>query len=100
MTVHNGNDYNATFEVKYRYPDSVEEGYVEPTTEVQDWVIIAEPTPVLAAHETRDILIVLEMPSDAQAPGDRWEFWISVKDTTQTGMIQTELCCRWLVTMR
>lgn len=31
---------------------------------------------------------------------DKWEFWISVRDTTQTEMIQIELCSRWQVSMR
>jgi hypothetical protein len=38
------------------------------------------------------------MPEDATAP-PKWEFWIVVKDVTQTGMIQTELASRCLVTM-
>lgn len=90
----------ATYEVKYRHPDHVEEGYVKPTEEVKDWVIIADPTPVLMPRETRGILVVLAMPEDAAVFAFDWEFWISVKDTTQEGMVQTELCTRWLVTMR
>jgi hypothetical protein len=98
--VHNGKDSAASFLVAYRYPDSVGEGYVKPAKEVQDWVIIADPTPVIAPKETREILVVLEMPEDAAVFAPKWEFWISVKDTTQTGMVQTELCSRWLVSMR
>jgi len=100
LLVHNGNDTGASFLIAYRYPDHVEEGYIKPTPEVQDWVIITDPTPVLAPYETRGILVVLAMPEDAAAFAPKWEFWISVKDTTQTGMVQTELCSRWLVSMR
>lgn len=92
--------YFATFEIKYRYPDHVGEDYVKPPEETQDWVIIADPTPVIAPKETREILIVLAMPEDAAVFAPEWEFWISVRDTTQTGMVQTELCSRWLVCMR
>ena len=100
LLVHNGKDTQASFVIAYRYPDHVGEGYVKPTTEVQDWVIIADPTPILMPKETREILIALEMPKDAISPGKLWEFWISVKDQTQTGMITTELCSRWCVSMR
>jgi hypothetical protein len=54
---------------------------------------------VLAAKETKDVLIALEMPKGAKAP-DKWEFWVVVKDNSQTGMVQTELACRWLITMK
>ena len=100
LLVHNGKDTAATFLITYRYPDQVGDGYVKPTSEVRDWVIIADSTPILAPKETREILIALEMPKDAVAPGKLWEFWISVKDTTQTGFVVTELCSRWLVQQR
>ena len=31
---------------------------------------------------------------------DNWEFWISVLDLSQTGMVTTEIASRWLVSMR
>lgn len=100
LSVHNGKDTATSFAITYRYPDHVGEGYVKPAVGVQDWVIIADPTPVLAPKETREILVVLAMPEDAVVFAPKWEFWISVMDTTQVGMVQTELCSRWLVTMR
>jgi hypothetical protein len=104
LLVHNGNDTAASFLIAYRYPDHVEEGYIKPASEVQDWVIIADPwdffAPVIAPKETKEILITLVMPEDAAVFAPKWEFWISVKDTTQTGMVVTELCSRWLVQMR
>jgi len=100
LTVHNGNDYEAPFLIAYRQPDNVGAGYEPAPAQSQDWVVITEPTPVLAPRETRDILVVLDMPAEAQAPEPKWEFWISVKDTSQTGMVQVELSSRWLVTMK
>ena len=99
LTIHNGKDEPVEFSVTYRQPDNVGEGYVTAPSAAQDWVIIADPAPVLAAKETRDVLIAVEMPKDAEAP-PKWEFWIAVKDVTQTGMVQTELACRWLVEMK
>jgi hypothetical protein len=99
LTIHNGNDQPTEFSITYREASSPEEGYVTAPDETQDWVIIADPTPVIAAKDTKEVLIALEMPEDATAPPN-WEFRVVVKDVTQTGMIQTELACRWLVTMK
>jgi hypothetical protein len=99
VTVHNGNDTCCSFAINYRYPDHVGDDYTKPDTNVQDWVLVADTTPLLEPKETRDILITLEMPEDADIFAPQWEFWISVQDTSQ-GMVKTELCVRWLVTMR
>jgi len=100
LTIHNGNAEPARFEVRYREPSQCEEGYVKAPSIVQEWVLIAAPAPVLEGFETREILIAVVMPEDAESLGPRWEFWIAVKDVTQTGMVQTELASRWLVSMR
>jgi len=99
VTIHNGNDKSAKFSVTYSQPSTTAEGFVTAPTVAQDWIIIADATPVLAAKETKEVLIAVEMPKGATAP-KKWEFLIVVKDVTQTGMIQTELACRWLVTMK
>jgi hypothetical protein len=99
LSIHNGNDEPAEFSVTYKEPGSTDEGYVKAPDEAEGWVIIADPALVLPAKETRDVLIAVEMPEDAEVPS-KWEFWIAVKDVTQTGMVQTELACRWLVEMR
>ena len=99
LTIHNGNDQPTEFSITYRVASSTDEGFVVAPDEAQDWVIIADPTPVLAAKETREVLIALEMPEGATAP-EKWEFRVVVKDASQTGMVQTELACRWLVTMK
>ena len=99
LTIHNGKDESVEFSVTYRQPDNVDGDYVRAPDEARQWVMIADLTPVLAAKETRDVLIAVEMPKGATAP-PKWEFWIAVKDVTQEGMVQTELACRWLVEMR
>lgn len=100
LQVHNGNSAPATFAVAYRYPDNVGEGYTKPTLDVQDWVVVTDTTPVIAAKSTESILVSVTMPKNAGSPGKQWEFWISVRDMSQTGMVRTELCSRWLVSMR
>jgi len=99
ISIHNGSDEPAEFSVSYRVTDNTTEGYEPAPAEAEGWVTIEDPAPVLAAKATREVLIVLEMPGDAEAP-PKWEFWIAAKDVTQTGMVQTELACRWLVVMK
>ena len=98
ITIHNGNDEPTEFSITFQVPGSTAEGYEKAPSAVQDWIIIEDPAPVLEAKETREVLIAVVMPEDAEAP-PKWEFWIAVKDVTQTGMVQTELACRWLVEM-
>jgi hypothetical protein len=100
ITIHNGKDTETLFSVAYRYPDNVATGYDKPNYEAQDWVMVVDTTPILAPKETRDILVVLSMPKEAKIDSDKWEFWISVMDMTQKGQIRTELCVRWLISMR
>jgi len=99
ISLHNGSAEPAEFSVSYRVSDNITDSYEPAPAAAQDWVIIADPAPALAAKETREVLIAVEMPEDTQAP-PKWEFWIVAKDVTQTGMVQTELACRWLVTMK
>jgi hypothetical protein len=99
LSIHNGNDQPTEFSITYKAPGNTNDGYDSAPAEAQDWVIIADPTPVLAAKETKEVLIAVEMPEGAEAP-EQWEFWVAVKDISQTGMVQTELACRWLVTMK
>jgi len=99
LTIHNGNDYQAEFSITYRVPSEAAEDYVAAPDTAQDWIIIADPAPVIAPKDTVDVLIAVEMPEGAEAP-KRWEFWVVVKDESQTAMVQTELACRWLVKMK
>ena len=98
ITIHNGNDEPTEFSIAFQVPGSTAEGYEPAPSAVEGWMIIEDPSPVLEAKETREVLIAVVMPEDAEAPA-KWEFWIAVKDITQTGMVQTELACRWLVEM-
>lgn len=102
VTIHNGNDHAAKFSVEYRYPDNLDpsEGYVLPSYSAVEWVLIADDDPVLEPLETREVLITLEMPENVQNNHPKWEFWIAIKDQSQNTMVQTELCSRWLITMK
>jgi hypothetical protein len=98
ITIHNGSEAAATFLVYYRIPDYVEDSFVVAPTDARGWVTIEEDAPVLAPRETREIEIVLDLPDETQTP-ERWEFWVGVRED-KAGSLTTELCRRWLVTMR
>ena len=53
----------------------------------------------LSAHETANILVSFTLPNSDVVPNN-WEFWISVIDDSQTGFVRTELCSRWILSMR
>lgn len=98
LKVHNGNDAEALFTVMARMPDNVTDGYSKPTTEMLDWVSISGAGMPLAPYETKEVTVSLAMPEGATAP-DKWEFWISVIDNSQSGFVKVELCAKWLITM-
>lgn len=100
LSIHNGSDKEATFSVSYREASHTNEEYPKAPKVVQDWVIIADTTPVIAPKATEDIMVAIVMPEDAIITEPKFEFWIVVRDTTQAGMVQTELGSRWLVSMR
>jgi hypothetical protein len=98
IKVHNGSELSTDLSVYYRIPDYTENGYSTAPAGARDWIRIAQYSPVLAPRETREIAIVLDLPEQAQTP-ERWEFWIGVK-ATKNNTLATELCSRWLVTMK
>jgi len=100
MTIHNGKPIPAQFAIGYRNPDYTAEGYTKPLLATEDWVIIADETPILAPYETREVGVTLKIPYGVKAVPAKWEYWISVIDKTQKGNVNTELCSRWLVDMR
>lgn len=98
LTVHNGNTEPTEFAISAQQPQRTKAGYVAVPIDSLDWVIISEPRPVLAARETRDVLIAIEMPDDAIAP-EHWELWVVCKPDAG-GFVQVQFASRWLVDMR
>ena len=98
IAIHNGGAVRAAFSVYYRIPDYVEDGFTVAPGSARDWIRIEGESPVLAPRETRMIEVILDLPDQAQAP-ERWEFWIGVREKTENALT-TELCSRWLITMR
>lgn len=100
LLVHNGSSNPAGFYIAYREPSYVAEGFSKTIFPTPSWIVVSDPTPLLSANETRSILVTLKMPVTAKNYPSRWEYWVSVIDTTRLGSIKTELCSRWLIVMR
>lgn len=101
LEVHNGNAFSANFTVDYRHPDEPLEGYSKAPSDARGWVWISHRRPELDPYETLMVTIRLGMPtSGGNLTASKWEFWLGVIDQSQTGLVQTELASRVLVTMR
>lgn len=100
IKVHNGDSTKTKYTVEYREPAYVSDGFVSLPTFNRVWVIVSESSPTLDPYETRTIPITLKIPSNAKIDAKKWEFWISVMEDSPAGVIKTELCSRWLITMR
>ncbi len=98
IMLHNGGDEPCTLAITYRNPDFIEEGYVRAPVEVVGWLVIQEAYLELKPKEKKEILVTLDMPEGAEIEGN-WEFWVAIKDASQTGMVQTEGCVRVFVNM-
>jgi len=99
LTVHNGSEDSKQFTVSYLVPSQIRGDYKTAIEGVESWVTIEPSGTVFAPRETRQIFVAVEMPKDAEEFAENWEFWIRVKED-QSGMIQTELASRILVSMR
>ena len=101
IEIYNGNLTPAMFSIRFNDDNSnVTDGFMVAPAEVRDWVKISSPLVEIAPKAWGIVNIALEMPEDAESPGDRWEFGILVKDMTQTGFVQVQYNCRFLVTMK
>lgn len=99
MRVHNGGDLPATFAVYYRVPDDTRDGYDKAPLEAQDWVIIADATPIISPKGTAEVSVSVSIPKGVEVSSKQWEFWVAVCEKGQ-GFIQTETASRWFVRMR
>ena len=103
LTIEYDHQSPTTYSVYYRNPDTLKTGYAAPPAGAQSWVLIADPSPVLAPYESREILVTLAMPTKAVAPDAKWEFWVGVKEksSAEAGVsFSVELASTWLIEMR
>jgi len=87
------------FTIEVKPPDWADQAYVDEIKEVVDWIIIVDPTPVLAPLETREIMVQIKMPFNSKITMKQLEFW-TVVVSDQKGQVQVALATRWIITMR
>jgi len=98
MRIHNGNPNIAVFRISVRQPDG--NGFNKLPSECLNWVSMPLYVIVLQPKETYELPVTVKMLTDAGMKGKDYEFWVSVIDGSQTGMVQSELCSRWLISTR
>jgi len=99
LRIHNEKDVPNVFKVYLRYPDWTDTEYESLPKKFESWVIIdvVDGQVEISPNSVQEVLITVKMPSDHFATGKKYEMWIGVKDNSQEGMIQTELCGRMLI---
>jgi hypothetical protein len=98
IRIHNGSEPATKFLIYYRIPDYVENNYIAAPVNAMDWIIIPQNSLLIEPRATKEIQVVLNLPDKAKTP-ERWEFWIGVKSDKEN-RLATELCSRWLITMK
>lgn len=98
LRIHNGGSTQSIFSVKARQPDNT--NVEKLPIDCINWVEISIPSVFILPKSTVDVPITIRMVKDIDMKGKNYEVWLSVIDTSQQGMIQTELCSRWFIATR
>ena len=98
LTIQNDSNQEVVMAISYMIPTRTGEGYTPGTEEQAAWVSF-EGDNVFAPYETKDITAILKMPKKAQAPAEKWEFWIQVTAKTG-GTVNLACACKWRVDMK
>ena len=98
ITIYNHNDVEATYNVKPRSPDYTEAGYER--LPYLGWVTVTPDRIAIEAHETAEVLVIVQMPDGADYSGKKSEVWVSFTEESAAGLIHIELASRLLITTR
>lgn len=97
LTLVNGQDRERLFVIYAVSPTKPKEGFEALPEKYLYWLTIEEPEVTVGIGEVRQVNITLEMPIDADYAGRQAEVRIRVDDTTQTGLVQIALECKWYI---
>jgi len=100
LQIHNGEGEERLFSVRFKVPDTPKEGFAKAPEYAKDWVQISDEKIKVGTQETKEVYITFQMPKGAEIFASHWEFWIHVKDISQTTQVQTAYNIRWLIEMR
>lgn len=98
LQVHNPKTITSQFSIYRKVPTSTKEGFVALPEQYYNWIIISTPTIDIPAQSVSKVLVTIKMPDKDKVTGKKYETWIGVMDNSQTGMVRTEICSRWLIT--
>lgn len=103
--VFNDNNYEATFEVAYKYPDNIdrEDGYGYPPLPAKDWVTFngeyLRTYITIPAQTEAEVAVRLEIPANTRVEVKKWVFWVTVIETGQ-GFVQYGAYQKWHISMK
>jgi hypothetical protein len=98
MRIHNGGTEASIFNISMRQPDG--SGFNKLPLDCLNWVSAPLYVVYIPSKGTYELPITVKMLTDTNMKGKEYEFWVSVIQGSQKGMIQTELCSRWLISTR
>lgn len=98
MRIHNGGNTDTVFDVNPRQPDGIMNNKLP--LDCIDWVQLPQYSIYVPAKQTYEIPVTIKMLKDTGMKGKTYEVWISVINKGQKGMVQTELCSRWIISTR
>ena len=98
MRIHNGGKSATIFQITSRQPDGIRDDKLP--WDCMDWVQIPQGAVYIPAKSTVEVPVIVKMLKDTDMKGKTYEFWVSVINNSQKGMVQTELCSRWIIVTR
>lgn len=98
--VHNGGDSIAKFLVIYDDLPNESGGYYWAPKETANWIQVSTSVVEIEPDGIAEILVVLEIPKDAEVLEARWGFLIVSSEASQPGMVKVRNASKWLIDMR
>jgi hypothetical protein len=98
LRIHNGSNDATIFQITVRQPDGTQNNKLP--IDCMDWVTLSLKAVYVPAKTTYEMPIIVKMLKDTNMKGKSYEVWVSVIDSSQKGMVQTELCSRLIISTR
>jgi hypothetical protein len=100
IRIHNPKNTEAVFNIYRKDATRTTEGYTKLPTEYYTWIKISPSTLIVPARSTGEVLVAVTVGISDRPKLKKYETWIGVMDESQEGLVKTEICSRWMMTIR
>jgi hypothetical protein len=100
IKIHNAKTIPITFSVYSREAATTTEGYTKLPPEFNRWISITPSSITIPAQSIGEVLVTVKVGLRDRVINKKYEFWIGVMEASQTGVIRSEICSRWMLTTR